>query len=102
MSTWTADGLSVQADPYPMAAPDVRVFGFDAKEAITGATATLTRWPLNTPAGTVTTGALPLAGTVASATVSGLTYGGTYRLTVTFTKASGERWSHTLLIECVA
>lgn len=101
-TTWTQTDLSVVPASWQIAAADSETFAFDAQTPITGATATLIRLDTGAAAGTVTAGALPLAGTVASAAVSGLTAGVTYLLEVTFTAAGGRRWSRTLALVCVA
>ena len=106
-TTWRPTQLSVVVPQssdgsWEMAEGDVQPFGFDAQEAITGATAALIRLDTLVPSGTV--GAPSINGTVATVVVSDLVRGYVYQLSVTLTAAAaGNRtWTRTLTIPCVA
>ncbi|MDQ3223267.1 MAG: hypothetical protein M3Q75_07340 [Gemmatimonadota bacterium] len=93
--------LSASAQSVHMADTDRRAFVWNALEAVTTATASLTRLDtkvsVSGPIETVTS-----AGNVVTVTVSALTRGLVYELAVTFTAQDGLRWTSTLVIECVA
>lgn len=100
-TAWRATDLSVSPPSYQMADTDRESFAFDAKEAITGATAVLTR--LDTMAAVpASIESVTVATPLATVVVSGLIRGITYELAVTFTRSDGRRWSRTLILECVA
>lgn len=101
MTGWKKTPLTVSGSPVAMDAADRLTWSLDAKEAVTLATSQLTR---------LDTGALfaagieatVLVGQIAGTTVSGLTEGVDYRLDVTFTNAAGQRWTGSLIVQCVS
>lgn len=102
MKTWKVTDLSVSPPTWEMADGDKQAFAFDAEEAITGATAELIRLDTRQEAGTVE--GPEIGGNVATVTVSELTRGVVYELSVTFTAAASgnRRWTRTLVLPCVA
>lgn len=101
LSVTYADGDGVEQHVREVAAADVETFAFDAGEAITGATATLTLLGAMDDATALITNTEVATPTV-DVTVAGLTRGGTYELAVVMENAAGRAWTRTLTIRCVA
>lgn len=99
--SWQRTNLSVNPPSREIANTDREVLRFEAGEAITGASAHVVR--LDTLAvvdGVVE--AVDVDATGASVTVSGLTRGVTYEMSIVFTRSNLTRWTRTLVLRCIA
>lgn len=110
MILWRSTTLSVSPPSIQIADNDREALAFDAGESVILASAALRDLTTGSEVGPITSAdvatvapleSVTLAGNIATVTISGLTRGGTYECGVTFSSASGLRWTRTLVIECV-
>lgn len=102
MSTWQRTDLSTDPGIIQMADTDRRAITIDAGEAITGATATIALYsdPNVELAGIIET-PITVGAQDATLTISGLTRGNLYEVSVVFERADGTKWTKSLAIRCV-
>jgi len=107
MRSYRATELSTIPPTKPMASYDREPIGFDAGQAITAAAAVLRNLDTGVQTGPRLSGAggttaplesVSIVGNVATAMVSGLTRENTYLLAMTFSTATGRKFTKTVLI----